>query len=426
MSNWKTLIALALVVLSAAACGDEPTCPAGSEKRGGVCIQEAPVQAGDAGSAVDAAADAEADGSADCPPGTVVYADADEDGVGAGEGLEGCPTSGLVTVSGDCSPENPDVYPGNVELCNGSDDNCDGNIDEGLAVRLYRDVDQDGHGDATDAGELVCLGRSVEGKVASNDDCDDSCGTCTPDNDIEIACDGKDDDCNMQVDDGVLTPFLLDCDGDQYLVDAPMQVVMQACAAPALPEECADGAWRLPGDMAAGIDCNDNEARSRPGATEACDGVDNDCDTQSDEGFATAVYYPDCDGDGYARAQGGQRACGPQAVIDPICDRPYRTVPQLNLFADCADDDERAHHNADWVIDQSGIRGEHRVQNLDDQDFDCDGVPEMFPSGSVCAGSACNCYVTTPRCGRTVSLRSTVPFGMATICQAAEVEVSCR
>ena len=46
-----------------------------------------------------------------------------------------------------------------------------------------------------------------------------------------------------------------------------------------------------------GNDCNDNNANINPGATEVCDGVDNNCNGQTDEGF-------DQDGDGYKTCNG--------------------------------------------------------------------------------------------------------------------------
>ena len=47
-----------------------------------------------------------------------------------------------------------------------------------------------------------------------------------------------------------------------------------------------------------GGDCNDGNAAINPGATEVCDGIDNDCDSQTDEGLTFLTYYPDLDGDG--------------------------------------------------------------------------------------------------------------------------------
>src|SRR5262249_8608794 len=46
------------------------------------------------------------------------------------------------------------------------------------------------------------------------------------------------------------------------------------------------------------VDCNDNNASIHPGATEICDGIDEDCDGVLDNGF------PDADGDGYASCGG--------------------------------------------------------------------------------------------------------------------------
>src|SRR5216117_3885508 len=46
-------------------------------------------------------------------------------------------------------------------------------------------------------------------------------------------------------------------------------------------------------------DCNDANASVHPGATEICDGIDNNCEGQIDEGFPSVTYYRDADSDGY-------------------------------------------------------------------------------------------------------------------------------
>lgn len=56
-------------------------------------------------------------------------------------------------------------------------------------------------------------------------------------------------------------------------------------------------------DSTAG-DCNDFNAAINPGATEACNGRDDDCDAVVDDGFVTRLYFLDADRDGY----GGTRA----------------------------------------------------------------------------------------------------------------------
>jgi hypothetical protein len=91
-------------------------------------------------------------------------------------------------------------------------------------------------------------------------------------------CNGLDDDCDGLIDEGVSTTFYKDGDGDGF---GNAGISVQACAAP-------------PGYVTDNTDCNDTNASIHPGATEICDGIDNDCDGLIDEGF------PNTDGDGQA------------------------------------------------------------------------------------------------------------------------------
>ncbi len=50
---------------------------------------------------------------------------------------------------------------------------------------------------------------------------------------------------------------------------------------------------------AASVDCNDANASIHPGATEVCDGIDQDCDGTADDGAPPTTYYADADSDGY-------------------------------------------------------------------------------------------------------------------------------
>ena len=61
----------------------------------------------------------------------------------------------------------------------------------------------------------------------------------------------------------------------------------------------------------AGEDCDDNNANAFPGAEETCDGVDNDCDGETDEDDATdaATWYIDYDDDGYGSDSFTMVAC---------------------------------------------------------------------------------------------------------------------
>ncbi len=185
------------------------------------------------GSLVGTFADLDSDGDPDC-------IDADDDGDGYVD---------LLLGGDDCDDQHQGIHPAAVELCDATDWNCDGDAETGL----NEDVDGDGF--------------SSLASCSNNTDCDDY------DADINIAapevCDGIDQDCDLEVDEG------FDVDGD--------------------------GVSTCQGD------CDDNNLAVFPGATEGCNGVDDDCDTDIDEGF-------DVDGD-------GERTC------DGDCDDSNAAVP---------------------------------------------------------------------------------------------------
>ncbi len=54
-----------------------------------------------------------------------------------------------------------------------------------------------------------------------------------------------------------------------------------------------------PGTVLVGGDCADNNANIHPGASEVCDGADNDCANGVDDGLTMVNYWPDSDGDGF-------------------------------------------------------------------------------------------------------------------------------
>ncbi|HNA56702.1 MAG TPA: FG-GAP-like repeat-containing protein, partial [Chitinophagales bacterium] len=69
---------------------------------------------------------------------TQFFADADGDGYGDDATLvNSCNAPlGYVSIGGDCDDDNASVHPGATEICNGIDDNCNGNIDEGFELSI--------------------------------------------------------------------------------------------------------------------------------------------------------------------------------------------------------------------------------------------------------------------------------------------------
>jgi hypothetical protein len=102
-----------------------------------------------------------------------------------------------ISDGADCDDADAARYPGAGELCDGVDQDCDGEVDEGaLADTIrWRDADGDGWGTALEAS-AACTSPYVE----QSGDCDDADGTVFPG--AAETCDDRDHDCNGVVDDG--------------------------------------------------------------------------------------------------------------------------------------------------------------------------------------------------------------------------------
>lgn len=129
------------------------------------------------------------------------YADADNDGYGnPSVSVQACTApTGYVANNTDCDDTNAAVNPGAAEVCNNLDDNCNGEVDEGLPTETYY-VDADGDGFGDPAVSVVAC-SAPEGYVLDNTDCDDADDTVYP-GATEIL-DGKDNNCDGQIDEGL-------------------------------------------------------------------------------------------------------------------------------------------------------------------------------------------------------------------------------
>ncbi len=174
----------------------------------------------------------------------------------------------------------PDVPCGAGQVCEAG--RC---VDEGACI----DNDNDGYGRNCSAG----------------DDCDDRDANVNPAR-SEVCGDDIDNDCNFIIDDLAActpctpecTPGTSTCSGDRVRLcdDSSGCAQYSAALTCGRGEACRDGACvelcadrDLDGFAALAdcppVDCDDERADVFPGAPEICDGVDNDCDRITDEGF---------------------------------------------------------------------------------------------------------------------------------------------
>ncbi|MCB9763626.1 MAG: hypothetical protein H6739_27910 [Alphaproteobacteria bacterium] len=265
--------------------------------------------------------DNDCDGTADEDVTLTFYQDVDGDSFGVDDATtQACAApTGYAEVSGDCDDAEPAVNPAATEVCNEIDDDCDGVTDEDDAADAgtwYADSDGDTYGDAatstvscdqptgyvaddddcddTDAslnpdtvwyvdydadgyGATRITAQSCtqpSGFVANSDDCEDTDAAISPSaqeicDDIDNDCDGLTDDDDSSVDPSNGDTFYADADADGY-GDASSTTL--SCDTPS-------------GYVSDDTDCDDTDSATNPGAAEACDGVDNDCDGVADSGL---------------------------------------------------------------------------------------------------------------------------------------------
>ncbi|MCB9616491.1 MAG: putative metal-binding motif-containing protein [Sandaracinus sp.] len=344
----------------------------------------------------------------DCDPGTFGVRDADGDGYPDAACCNGA------NCGSDCDDAFAGAHPGLAETCDAADNDCDGTVDETVLRSFYPDVDGDLAGDALaspvlacnpppdhvendadcddgdaainptaqevceagcDPGDTDCVDENCDGASLSGDECECTVGettsccsgrgtrTCEAGTGtfgacsvmpVAEACNGIDDDCDGTVDEDAVHTCYLDADRDGLA--AAGAETSERCV-------CEDGWTERAPTSPSYVDCNDDDPEIRPGATEACDTVDSNCDG----------IVEDKDRDGFA-------AIGADCVGG---------VPRT----DCNDFDRNQSpgiNTSIFYLTPGDPRGCGGVSGVDCWDLDCSGrvvksVRTPAPTADTCA-----------------------------------------
>ncbi|MCA9576333.1 MAG: putative metal-binding motif-containing protein [Polyangiales bacterium] len=299
-----------------------------------------------------AGVDDDCDGEVDENPEFRFYRDFDGDGYGVTTDFVmrcGAPP-GYSPIPGDCNDMFPNVNPGVVtDICDGAvDHNCDGFIDETCGC--------------VDNVDLPCgisdIGICTLGVQQCVGGLPQACSAVFPEFADEQLCDGRDEDCDRTIDEGLQTLCYPDGDSDGFAA---------AGAAPTPRCVCGAGTTALAPDSPSTTDCNDATAQVNPNQLEVCDatGRDENCNGQVDEGLRVHCY-PDQDSDSYA-------PLGSTFVSRCACLVQETTrVPVASVF-DCNDANAAQHPSAGEACDAAML------------DEDCDGETN---EDCACSGTA--------------------------------------
>jgi hypothetical protein len=323
---------------------------------------------------------------------------------------DGAPAAGFGTTPDieDCDDFDAAINPDALEECDAIDSDCDGSLvdedtdldEDGIPDCVDTDVDGDGAASDEDCDDLDASLNLSDADLDSETSCDGDCDDtdATVGSEATELCDGKDNDCNELIDDG------LPEDGILYYADADLDghgdpnTTVAACAQPdgylswggdcddsdaALNQDDADG----DGETSCDGDCDDLDGSYATFRDELCDGLDNDCDTvvPTNELDSDADGWVVCTWVGVVALPGATSGVfgGGDCDDDDILISPAATEVCDGVDNDC-----------DGGIDDTAVGGE--VTSYADVDSDNYGDPAVsvtqcgIPAGYVADSTDCD------------------------------------
>lgn len=183
--------------------------------------------------------------------------DPDEDQYGFGPG---CPRIGF-----DCNQSDASINPGAPERCDAIDHNCNGFIADAVQFPAgSQTCIVDANVSICRSGRRVC--NAITDEAGVEFDVEEACiANIEPGSQVE-RCNGIDDDCDGVADD----------------VDPDIQGVGQACSSGI--NDCVDGTI-ICDPVLNSLKCESGGDSTSDGEPDVCDGIDNDCDDETDENF---------------------------------------------------------------------------------------------------------------------------------------------
>jgi hypothetical protein len=295
---------------------------------------------------------------------TTYYLDADGDGYGGSETyIDSCTEpdqDNYVANNDDCDDSKPEINPSAIDFCNNDiDENCDGTDEKDCDCN-----EGETRPCGIDTGECEIGLESCTVNLVWSGICDGDIGPS------QELCDGLDNDCNGQI-------------------DEPFADLGTSCSA-------GFGACEAIGIMVCDAAKTATICDATPGtpSTEECDGIDNDCNGEIDDGIAeepSTCGEGACESSGVKQCINGQPvdSCTPGDPSPEICDGEDNDCDGkvdetfTDLGDSCSEGKGECKDTGKIVCNSSGTgttcnasAGSPKKEICDGKDNDCDGVPD--------------------------------------------------